>query len=182
MTTLSASQIAGYAKNAGVTGQNIAIATAIALAESGGRTDVVGGPNSNGTYDYGVWQINGSHKDLLSGHDWKDPAQNATMMFTLSSGGTNWKPWSTFNNGKYLLHLSQANGVTPDTSVGSVQQTGLSQDFSAIQRFAEFISNPRTWARLGMIVGGGVMIYVAVHKSIDIKVPVVSKLAPKVAV
>lgn len=184
MPTLPASAIAGYAKNAGVTGQNIVIATAIALAESGGNSDAMSPPNTNGTTDYGLWQINSVHQDLLSGKDWRDPAQNAQMMFTISNGGTNWRPWSTFNNGAYLAHLGQANGVVPDTSVGpgGVQPVSLASDFTALQNFAHVISDPHTWLRLGMIVGGSIMLLIAVHKSVDVHVPAIAKLATKVAV
>lgn len=180
MPTLSANQIAGYAKNAGVTGQNIAIATAIALAESGGQTDVVSKPNRNGTVDRGVWQINSVHSDLAG--DPLNPSDNAAMMFTLSHGGTNWHAWSTYNSGAYLAHLSTAQAATPDTSV-SAQTVSVNPDaFTAVQNFAKLISDPRTWQRLGMVVGGSVMILVAVHKTVPVPVPGIAKLAAKVVV
>lgn len=183
MPKLSANQIAGYAKNAGVTGSNIAIATAIALAESGGDTDVVSKPNRNGTVDKGLWQINSVHADLLATYNYADPAQNAQMMFILSHNGTNWSAWSTYKSGAYLVHLPAAQAATPDTSgSGSVNTVSNSMDFSAIQNFAKLISDPRTWQRMGMVIGGGVMILVAVHKSVPVPVPAIAKIAAKVVV
>lgn len=171
MPTLSASAIAGYAKNAGVSGQNIAIATAIALAESGGNTEAVNNKNANGSTDYGLWQINSVHKDLLNGKDWRDPAQNAAMMYSVSGGGTNWKPWSVYKSGAYMTHMGAALAATPDTSVGSVQNASLSTDFTAIQNFAKMISDPHTWLRVGMVLGGAIMLYVAVSKSFGHVIP-----------
>jgi hypothetical protein len=191
MPTLSASQIAGYAKNAGLSGQNVSIATAIALAESSGNTEITH-TNSNGSTDYGLWQINSVHSDLLNGADWRDPAQNAKMMISISNNGTNWKPWSTFTSGAYLAHLSAANAAVPDTSVGpatgGVQTAGFNTvgDFTAslttIQQFAQAISDPHNWLRLGMILGGSVMLLVAIHKSVDTHIPAVAKLAAKAAI
>lgn len=183
MPVLSASQIAGYAAKAGVKGQNIVIATAIALAESSGDTDVTH-VNSDGSTDYGVWQINSVHADLLAGHNWRDPADNAAMMFSISNGGTNWKPWSTYKSGAYLKHMAEAS-ATPDTSVTGGDITTVSNTdnpFSALQQFAQAISDPHNWTRFGMVIAGGVCILVAVHQSVNTHIPPIAKLAAKVAV
>jgi hypothetical protein len=168
MPTLSASQIAGYAQNAGVPPGQVAIATAIALAESGGVTDVTSPVNKNGTRDMGLWQINSSHTSLLSGHDPFDPAQNAAMMFSLSKNGTSWKAWSAYNNGSYMKHLGNAQAVTPDTAVGGIQNISLDTSFTALQKFAQVITDPHTWVRLGMVVGGGILLYMAVKQSVNL--------------
>lgn len=168
MPTLSASQIAGYAKNAGVPPGQVAIATAIALAESGGQTDATSPTNSNGTRDMGLWQINSVHTNLLSGHDVYDPAQNAAMMFTLSKGGTNWNAWSVYKNGAYMKHLGNAQAVTPDTTVTPIQNQSVQTDFSAVQKFAQVITDPHTWVRIGMILGGAIMLYIAAKQSMDL--------------
>lgn len=183
MPILSASTIAGYAKNAGVTGGNVSIATAIALAESGGNTDIQSPPNTDGSVDLGVWQINNkAHRDLLNGKDWRDPAQNAAMMFSVSNGGTNWRPWSVYTSGAYLKYLSQANAVVPDTSVtGTPASNSFGDSLTAIQKFAQVISDPHNWLRVGMVVGGSVLILLAVHKSVDTHIPGVAKLAAKAA-
>ena len=57
MARLNEFQIAGYALAAGFPPNEIATATAVALAESGGDTNATN-HNTNGSYDYGIWQIN----------------------------------------------------------------------------------------------------------------------------
>jgi|SRR3954468_9647379 hypothetical protein len=107
MARLSAPQIAALAKEAGFTGANIAIAVAVALAESGGDTAIISKPNTNGTRDLGLWQINsGAHSDLLARYQWSDPKQNATMAYTIwRQAGNRWTPWTTFNTGSYAKFM-----------------------------------------------------------------------------
>ena len=83
------------------------IMAAIALAESGGRVGAVGGPNSNGTHDYGLWQINSVHHydrhRLLT-----DPAYNAQAAVAIyHSQGL--QAWSTYTSGAYRSHLAAAD-------------------------------------------------------------------------
>jgi len=66
------------------------LAAAVAMAESGGR-NVRSAPNSNGTYDVGLWQINSSHGNLAS----LDPLANARAAVQMSGNGQNWRPWCT---------------------------------------------------------------------------------------
>lgn len=66
------------------------MAAAVAMAESGGR-NVRSKPNSNGTTDVGLWQINSSHGTLAS----IDPLANARAAVQMSGNGTNWRPWCT---------------------------------------------------------------------------------------
>jgi len=117
---ISAPLIAQFAQSAGWhTQEEIATATAIALAESGGRSDATN-KNSNGTTDYGLWQINSIHKDALAIGDWKDPSTNAKMAFMVyKQAGNSFKPWVTFNSGSYKKFLSGANPA-------SYQVTGTS--------------------------------------------------------
>ena len=35
----------------------------------------------------------------------KDPATNVEWAYKISAGGSNWKPWSVFTNGKYKRYL-----------------------------------------------------------------------------
>lgn len=73
------------------------IAKAILKAESGGRPDAIGGPNYNGTYDYGCFQINNTKRAL-------DVETN--MKIALYKYNTNrWQQWSAYKNGAYLRFL-----------------------------------------------------------------------------
>jgi hypothetical protein len=102
------------------------VMASIALAESGGRVGAIGGPNSNGTFDYGLWQINSSH-----GYDTQsllhNPLYNARAAVSIfNSQGL--QAWSTYNNGAYekFLHSniqgksagSTASPFGPSTQTG----------------------------------------------------------------
>lgn len=122
MTTLTPEQIGVliYAnKKFGPGGSKDAIvkfldtAIAVALAESGGVTDRVGGPNKNGSYDYGLWQINKSaHAGLFTSLKWDNPADNTEMARIVYDGaGKSFKPWAVYNSGAYRKHLGHGQKV-----------------------------------------------------------------------
>ena len=104
---LSAAQIAGYAQSAGFTGTGLVNAVAVALAESNGDTNARN-VNAGGSVDRGVWQINGYWHSEVSDAQAYDPAQAAVAAYRISSGGSDWTPWSTWGNGRYRLFLAQA--------------------------------------------------------------------------
>ena len=110
---------------AGFSGESAVIATAIALAESGGNAGVTSRPNNNGTVDRGLWQINSVHKEYDPAQLVNDPGYNARAAFALSGGGRVFKPWSTFNSGAYKNYLNTAReaaagnvGVSPGGPAG----------------------------------------------------------------
>lgn len=105
MARLSQSQIAQYAAGAGFRGNALNIAVAIAMAESGGNSTATH-LNTNGSIDYGLWQINSIHTQFPANMLINDPAYNAYAAYTLSNGGANWTPWTTFNTGAYKQYLS----------------------------------------------------------------------------
>lgn len=115
MTTLTPAQIYTYAMNAGFTAANAAVATAIALAESGGRTDAEGDLTlQNGTWgpSVGLWQIRSLKAEYGKGTPrdasrLKDPDYNARAAYSISGGGVNFKPWTTYTNGAYKKKLDQ---------------------------------------------------------------------------
>lgn len=108
MTKLNPSQVAAAAHIGGFTGEDqIVTATAIALAESGGVTDAKGGPNTNGTYDWGLFQINDVHKPTDA--EKTDPIANARRAYKIwVQAGHSFKPWATFNSGSYKRKLTDA--------------------------------------------------------------------------
>lgn len=117
MTVLSQSQIAGYAQSAGLSGNSVTIASAIAMAESGGRTDVVNpGSATDPEYSVGLWQINLRSHPQYTQSAMSDPTKNAAAMFAISAGGTNWLPWGTYTNGDYKQFLGN---ITPSQSPSS---------------------------------------------------------------
>ena len=111
-------QIAQWAREAGFGESSLPMAVAIAHAESGGNASAVNNANSNGSSDYGLMQINSVHSDLLSKFNKFDPVDNMRMAYQISNGGTNWKPWSTFNNGMVNQYLKTPTRVSGNLAVG----------------------------------------------------------------
>jgi hypothetical protein len=95
------------AAQAGFTGDGLHMAVATALAESGGKFNAENrsklGVQEN---SMGAWQINlDAHAAKVPGAtfeqkvEWlKDPYNAAKIAFQVSSGGTNWQPWSVWHD------------------------------------------------------------------------------------
>lgn len=139
MTILQPNDIATYAKKAGFTGEGLVIATAIALAESGGNTEAQGqnGPTDgcpNGSLDRGLFQINNCYHPDVSDLCAYNPQCNADKAYAISNNGVNFHPWSTFLNGAYLQHMETAKQAVDSLQ----QQIEPSQDaanqISALER------------------------------------------------
>ncbi len=81
------------------------IMTAIAMAESGGRDAARGGPNRNGTYDFGRWQINSSHG--YSAASMRNGLRNAQAARAIL-GSQGLGAWSTYNSGAYKAFMARA--------------------------------------------------------------------------
>ena len=111
---------AQVAYDVGLRGDNLILAVAIAGAESGWRANFDNsrsGPggtrlNSNGTVDYGIWQINTVHNPPIP--EIYDPAVNASFMWRVSRQGTTWTPWVVYNTGAYQRHMDTARRVVVD--------------------------------------------------------------------
>lgn len=121
MAKLNEFQIAGYAAAAGFPPNEIATATAVALAESGGNTEAQN-RNTNGSYDYGLFQINTVHGGLLSQGDKFNPLDNAKMALTVWRGaGNKWTPWTVYKSGTYRAQLLKGTaGAAKPAAIGAV--------------------------------------------------------------
>jgi hypothetical protein len=110
--TLTRTQIADYARQAGFPESTINIAVAIALAESGGRADARCNSCAGVAEDSrGLWQINIRAHPEYSGVDLTDPLANAKAALSISKGGKTFTPWSTFTSGAYRKFLSAESSV-----------------------------------------------------------------------
>lgn len=115
--------IAQAAKSQGLTDAQAITATAVALGESGG---VATAHNATPPDDsYGLWQINmfgtlgpqrRSQLGIASNDALFDPQTNARAMNIISSGGTNFRPWSVFTNGSYQRFLPRAQAAVAQVS------------------------------------------------------------------
>jgi len=120
--TLSQSELASLVENffpSGTTnsGENIqVVAYAVACVESSKRPCVAG---DNGA-SIGLWQINVPSHPECDPNQLTDPSYNAQSAAQISSGGKNWKPWSTWKNGAYEQYIPEAEsalGVAPERSI-----------------------------------------------------------------
>jgi cell wall-associated NlpC family hydrolase len=92
MAQLSAEEIFAVARGAGFTPDQAVTFTAIALAESSGRTDALA---SKGEHSIGLWQVNvAANVRRNTWGDLTDPAVNARAAYEISKSGTNLRPWT----------------------------------------------------------------------------------------
>jgi len=104
--SLGVAQIGAEAAAAGFRGAGLAMAIAVALAESSGdpaATDY----DANGTIDRGLWQINSVHAAYSPACDY-DPACAAGAAYAISDAGANWTPWVTYDHGAEIAYLPAA--------------------------------------------------------------------------
>lgn len=163
---LSDAQIAAVVKDAGFPPASQTIAVAVALAESGGNPTAQH-TNSNGSKDYGLFQINSIHAELLNGHLWSDPLQNAIMALSISSNGANWQPWVTYNNGAFRTFLPRAARATGNPAI-NYPTANSSPGPSGISRSPGSLSNPDFWRRLAFFIAGALLLWGALLRSTNI--------------
>jgi Lysozyme like domain len=129
VTTYTPTQIYGALVNAGVPSNDATTLTAISGAESGFGASQVSGVNTNGTTDYGVFQINSVHSDLnpasLPNADLQTQANAAASVY--NSQGLS--AWSTYNSGAYQTYMGQAQQGAL-ASQGGASFTGAPADQS----------------------------------------------------
>ncbi|MET0132541.1 MAG: NlpC/P60 family protein [Kibdelosporangium sp.] len=111
MARYTAEQIYAFAREAGFSPDRAATMTAIALAESGGKSS---SHNSVGENSKGLWQINQAAHPQFADIDLFDPVQNARAAFKVSHGGDDISPWTTTHKGaaaKYLRFKEEAQAA-----------------------------------------------------------------------
>ena len=92
MAELTAGEIYGVARGAGFSPDQAVTFTAIALAESSGRTDALA---SKGEHSIGLWQVNvAASVRRNTWGDLTDPAVNARAAYEISRSGTSLQPWT----------------------------------------------------------------------------------------
>lgn len=121
MATLSAEEIYRYAVLAGFSPDQAVTMTAVALAESSGRTDA---HNPNGEDSRGLWQINYQVHPEFDGWDLYDPLTNARAAYSVSLKGSDISPWTTTHgvgDAAYLQYQDEAEmaaRINGDNSTG----------------------------------------------------------------
>lgn len=116
---------------AGWRGKALQTAWEVMMAESGGHATSHNTNASTGDNSYGLFQINmlGSmgparrkQYGLNSNEDLFNPDTNARVAFTMSGGGSNWSPWSTYKNGAYQKYEPQWNEVVKTSGLKGYSQ------------------------------------------------------------
>lgn len=115
-----------------------------------------------------------------------DPATNAKAAFLIyKQAGNKFTDWSTYNDGKFTLYLNGAvfavkqieQGKTgieiPSYDPGKVPAEGsygtgsinplggIDKAAEAAGKFADFVTNRENWLRAAAVLGGGILIIVA---------------------
>jgi hypothetical protein len=181
---LTDAQLAGYAKNAGFTGNGLVMAVAVALAETRGHPTATAHNPVPPDDSYGPWQINmygalGPERrkafGLSKNEDLYNVATNAKAAYAISSGGKRFGAWSTYTAGIYLGYLPRARKAAnaPDTSGGNssgdasgggvVQASNPFSFPGQVIDFFTFITDPITWMRAGMLIAGGLLLLFALN-------------------
>lgn len=124
MARYSAAQIYAAARAGGFDPDEAVTMTAIALAESGGRTSA---HNSSGEDSRGLWQINArAHPDLAARYDLWDPRGNAMAAFQVSGGGRDMSPWTTTHGGSRAAYTRfRADAQAAAAAYGEPQARGV---------------------------------------------------------
>jgi hypothetical protein len=99
MTQLPASKLIKVLRAAGFTGDGLRKAWSASMKESGGDPKIVGGPNANGTYDYGLFQINEIHKKNLKWDKILKAKYQAKVAYRWTKAGDDWSTWGIGENG-----------------------------------------------------------------------------------
>jgi hypothetical protein len=107
-----AAAIAQWAYQGGFRGHNLVLATAVAMAESGGDQDatLVNTDRYHST-DRGLWQINDHWHAEVSNSCAFDPVCAATEANRISRQGNDWSPWAAYKNGSYQKYIAAAQAA-----------------------------------------------------------------------
>ncbi len=105
---LTAEEISLYAQAAGFTGQDLGIACAVAMAESGGETEAIGDKDLTAGGSLGLWQINLRWHPVYYNNPEAlyDPQTNANAAYKIYES-QGWPAWSTYKSGSYKRYLPQ---------------------------------------------------------------------------
>lgn len=108
---ISMEQAARYALNAGFSRSNDQAATIVAIAwaeSSGNPSACLFNAGSSPSWDRGIVQINSRWHPEVTDYNAFSSSQAFVEAYRISSQGTNFGPWSTYNNGAYRTYLSAA--------------------------------------------------------------------------
>lgn len=158
MTTYSYAQLEGLWVGAGGSHALAPIMAAIALAESGGRSNALNAKDNGGKQSsFGIWQIsNGTHSPPSA--NWANAQENAKLAVAKEKE-QGLKAWGTFNSGAYKKFLRR--GVNPIQSGTPPIQT-VSSGGGILGGILGSLVSPDTIQRVGLVIFGGFVVIVGV--------------------
>ncbi len=154
----------------------VGIATAIALAESGGRTDARKTNHDRwNSVDRGLFQFNSHHHPEVTDAAADDPEKATLHALRVSSQGTNFDPWNTWTDptvlgrgrgkewpvfaDRVLRAVMGTLETPPITDLGSLGK--LPNPLAPVEAVARLgakilgvLLNPELWRRLGLVLAG----------------------------
>ena len=130
---LSRDELFRLAYDAGFRGDNLRMAVAVALAESGGNPNAYNAELAAGTApgagSRGLWQIYGTAHPQYNSSIAFDPIVNARGAYEIyKQAGNRFTPWSTFNNG---MAVSIYNSLKTPSNLGGSKK-GLQPNMGGI--------------------------------------------------
>lgn len=156
--------IARAAQTAGFQGEDVVLATAIAVAESDGHLDVY-----NGSCCYGLWQIHRLWNAQYPSAFTLSPINQARAALAIRNTPRGWKHWEVYTNAQnpatavmrrsYLPYLSAARDAA--AKVGAMDRKSLGESLilgmgvnEALDRF----TSGKLWVRIGSALLGVVFL------------------------
>lgn len=159
------SELWDAARSAGFSPAQSVIAVAISLAEDSTRNPNASHHNTDGTTDYGPWQINSVHADIIRKYGNPYNLQDNARMAYAVYQAQGWGAWSTYNSGAYRAHLSEAKNVAKKKGVSVPKELwhtltngaiGNAQDLYHMATTGQLPSNTSPFsglAQLGSLAG-----------------------------
>ena len=144
MADYTVADVYAAARRAGFSAAESVTATAISLAEDSSRMLHATNHNSDGSTDFGPWQINSVHltPQFVSTYGNVFNLQDNARMAYAVYQSQGWHAWSTYNSGAYRAHLKAAN-MAKKKNAGVSFGSGL----------VGAITNP--WGEINAAVNGG---------------------------
>lgn len=161
--SLSIPQIYAQARAAGLSGPRAVIATAIALAESGGRPDAIGDralETASWGPSVGLWQVRSVRSQSGTGQSrdatqLESPTFNAQSMATISHDGSNFGAWSTYTSGAYRSHLSEVQAAIGSKGGANPRNSSVGANVSGAEATrGAILSVSRGWLGVPYFFGG----------------------------
>ena len=97
--TLDSQMLKNVLAHVGFSGDSLRTAWALAMRESGGTPGIVSEPNSDGTRDYGLFQINDIQRSVYSFDQVLSAEGNAKIAYELSEHGRDFGSWAVGTTG-----------------------------------------------------------------------------------